>query len=100
MPEEKNSDCEEKTYQSGARLIEECPDVPEEVVTALLEKDPSLRQQYQPGETSAENYRKRVYVYIQIDDFMEQCFPQRFQTPQDTHKAQLVALNEKIAALA
>ena len=74
--------------------------MPEDAVTALLEKDPSLRQKYQPGETSAENYRKRVYVYIQIDDFMEQCFPQRSQTPHDTLKARLVALNEKIATLA
>jgi hypothetical protein len=51
----------------------------EEAVTALQAQDRLFRQYYRPDKTLVENYEERPMLYIPIDNFLKEHYPERFQ---------------------
>jgi hypothetical protein len=81
-------------------MIATTPVLPEEEVTALLAQDSTFRQYYQPHKSPLENYRARAFVYLPIESFLTEHYPEHFQALYAARNAELAALDEKIAALA
>jgi len=80
-------------------MVAAVPAMLEEAVTALQAQDRMFRQYYRPDKTPAENYEERPMLYIPIDNFLKEHYPERFQALHDAHNAELTALDTRIANL-
>ena len=76
-------------------MVAAVPAMLEEAVTALQAQDRMFRQYYRPDKTPAENYEERPMLYIPIDNFLKEHYPERFQALHDAHNAELTALDTK-----
>jgi hypothetical protein len=81
------------------RLIEASPDLLEEAVTALREKNGTFWQGYSLAQAPLTDYRERPSLYVPVENFLTQRYPEHFQTLKAAYDIQVAALDEKIAAL-
>jgi hypothetical protein len=81
------------------RMIEASPDLLEEAVTALREKNSTFWQGYSPDQAPLKDYRERPSLYVPVENFLTQRYPEHFQALTAAYDAQVAALDEKIAAL-
>jgi hypothetical protein len=81
------------------RLIEASPDLLEEVVTALREKHSTFWPGYSPDQDSLNDYHERPSLYVPVENFLTQRYPEHFQALQAAYDIQVAALDEQIATL-
>ena len=90
---------ENAIHMHCTRLIEACPALLEEAVTALREKNSTFWQGYRPDQAALKDYRERPSLYVPVENFLTQRYPEHFQTLTAAYDAQVAALDAKIAAL-
>jgi hypothetical protein len=81
------------------RLIEASPDLLEEAVTALREQNSTFWQGYSPGQDPLKDYRERPSLYVPVENFLTQRYPEHFQALTVAYDIQVAALDEQIATL-
>src|SRR5262249_5076800 len=90
---------EDTLHEHCTRLIEASPALLEEAVTALREKHSTFWPGYSPDQDPLKDYRERPSLYVPIEDFLRQRYPEHFQALTATYDVQVAALAEQIAAL-
>jgi hypothetical protein len=75
------------------------PELAEQALAAVLAEQPELKQWHLPGKTALQNYREASALWIEIDRYVEQHYPERFADLHAAHAPQLAALDAKLAAL-
>ena len=70
-----------------------------EKMTALREKISTFWQDYSPDQDPLKDYRERPSLYVPVENFLTEHYPEHFQVLKAAYDAQVAALDEKIAAL-
>ena len=90
---------EDALHVHCTRMIEASPSLLEEAVTALREKNATFWPGYHPDQDPLEDYRERPSLYVPVENFLRQRYPEQFQTLTDAYHAQTAALDAQVAAL-
>jgi hypothetical protein len=80
-------------------MIAASPTLLKEAVAVLHAQDYIFRQHYEPDKTPTENYEARLLLWLAVDRYLEEQYPERFQALYAAHRAELTALDTKMATL-
>jgi hypothetical protein len=80
-------------------IILSSPELAEEAAKALAQEVTWFRNQYDPGRSILENYQKVPGLWVEMDRYLEEHYPERFREVQDKYDGQLEAISKKIAEL-
>jgi hypothetical protein len=80
-------------------MIAASPTLLKEAVAVLHAQDYIFRQHYEPDKTPAENYEARLLLWLAVDRYLEEQYPERFQALYAVHHAELTAIDAKMATL-
>jgi plasmid replication initiation protein len=90
---------EDAIHMHCTRMIEASPDLLEEAVRALREKISTFWPDYSPEQDPLKEYRERPSLYVPVENFLTEYYPEHFQVLIAAYAAQVAALDAKIAAL-
>jgi hypothetical protein len=85
--------------QRCKELAETAPDLFAQAVDALSTETPAFKKRYRPDRTPVENYHDTALLWVDIEPYLEQHYPEHFADIRVTYAPQLAVLDEKIAAL-
>jgi hypothetical protein len=80
-------------------ILSTSPELAEEAAKALLQEESWFKKQYKPGRSALENYQKVPGLWIEMDRYLEERYPERFRGIQGKYDEQIDAINGKIAEL-
>jgi hypothetical protein len=89
----------DEAHRVCEKIIVASPAVIEQAVSVLLEEKSTLKSMYEPCKTPMENYQERFLLQIEIDAYLEQLYPERFQTIREIYDPQFATVDQKIDAL-
>lgn len=82
-------------HEQCKQMLESMPQVMEQVVTSLLEKNPTFRQYYDRAKSLAENYAVGPRIWVFVDQQVRRLHPESFQVITDTYERKLAALEQQ-----
>jgi hypothetical protein len=90
---------EDAIHVHCTRMLEASPALLEEAVTALHAQNGTFWQGYSSDQAPLKDYRERPSLYVPVENFLTQRYPEHFQALKAAYDAQVAALDEKIGAL-
>jgi hypothetical protein len=80
-------------------MLSASPELAEKAAKALLQKVSWFRKQYKPGKTALENYRSVPGMWVEMDRYLEEHYPDRFTAIREKYDERLEAIDKKIGEL-
>jgi hypothetical protein len=80
-------------------ILSSSPELAEEAARALVQQVSWFRNQYKSGQTALENYRNIPGLWVEMDRYLEERYPDRFIAVRETYDARLDAIDKKIEEL-
>jgi Initiator Replication protein len=91
--------CQDEVHALCKEILSTSPELAEEAAKALLQEESWFKKQYKPGRSALENYQKVPGLWIEMDRYLEERYPERFRGIQGKYNEQNDAINRKIAEL-
>jgi hypothetical protein len=80
-------------------MLAASPELAEEAAKALVQKVSWFRNQYRPGQTALENYRKVPGLWVEMDRYLEERHPDQFIAIREKYDARLETIDKQIEEL-
>ena len=86
-------------HEQCTQLLDSSPHIVEQAVSALLEENPAFRRYYNRTKSVKENYQSGPRVWVFIDQYMRQYYPEQFPIIHELYERKISAMEQRIAAL-
>jgi hypothetical protein len=80
-------------------ILSASPELVEEAAKALLQEESWFKRQYEPGRSALENYQTVPGLWMEMDRYLEERYPERFRGIQEQYDGLLNAIHKKIGEL-